>query len=862
MLHQSFTFISNLGYICIVKRTLTIILSVLLSLGLQGQGLPSLEKAEEIVTDRLPDGISYYLVKNTEVPGFADFALVQPSRADFDGPRQDLVSLPHFGEDKPFEFLARHGVGYGERGFIRHQRDATIYRFPNVPSGQPAVMDSTLLLLFDIVRSSEYRQGIVISGDINVDAVKERLRILSMTVPKRQEDSPYTYGWHPQDSAIVTTGTYPVGRLIVTYRSPRTDAALMNTIQPVMSKVLANELDIVLSRRLRAAFTQAGIPLAHYGFRYTGSDESAGDELITIAVETASDRLQDATATLAGVLSSLDQGSITTDEVSFARSLIMERTVRDAQGARLTNAQYIDKCISAYLYGSNLASPETIAKTFSGRRIDMERERELLDRYISAMLSPRRNLHIHASTPQKPAGRDVQDWFKDGWQKGNEAAAIVPKQSDTLAFQLPRGRVKLKNTSTDSFSGGKMWTFSNGATVIFKKTATPGSFRFGYMVKGGWTQIQGLTGAESAFVDDVIALEKVAGMSSDAFRDLLAMNGIDMQAAATLTDVRWTGIAPKQRLPLVLKALLAVTGNTSADPEAFARFREEAAIRQIRDLYSPMSVRAQMDSTMSPAYAYATGAMPQIPDDGFPQRVNSYLSGKAAMGRNSLIVLMGDLNEDAVLKALTHALAGLGSSQERVVRPRVAQPLKECWSTTYAKGEWRDRGVTVAMRADWPFSAGSNLGIHLAGAVLEQELSRSLAHQGYSFSVTGNSVMLPSEKISLHVNCKPVTVNGLPAGVSPALCRDVLNSVRKAVNELSTREVSPDVLSAAKNALLGRLGAEENDPDQQINAILYRYSMGRDISGSYKERVKAFQASEIKDMFAAMDGCKCEFAVQ
>jgi hypothetical protein len=315
-------------------------------------------------------------------------------------------------------------------------------------------------------------------------------------------------------------------------------------------------------------------------------------------------------------------------------------------------------------------------------------------------------------------------------------------------------------------------------------------------------------------------------------------------------------------LSLVLKAMLAVTGNTATDPEAFARFREEAAIRQIRDRYSPESTRAEMDSTMSPDYVYATGSMPQIPEEDFAERVDSYLSRKAELGRNSLIVLMGDLNEDAVLKALTHALAGLGASQERVVRPRIAQPLRECWSTTYASRNWRDRGVTAAMSADWPFSASSNLGINLAAAVLEQELSRSLASRGYSFSVTGNATMLPSEKISLYVNCKPVPVNGLPAGISASGGRDVLNSVRKAINSLCTHGVSHEVLSAAKDALLGKLGAEEKDPGQLIDAILYRNSMGRDISGSYKERVKAFKASEIQEMFAAMDGCKCELAVQ
>ena len=47
---------------------------------LRGQELPSLPKAPEVVTSSLPNGIQYYLVKNTASSGFADFALVQKGR--------------------------------------------------------------------------------------------------------------------------------------------------------------------------------------------------------------------------------------------------------------------------------------------------------------------------------------------------------------------------------------------------------------------------------------------------------------------------------------------------------------------------------------------------------------------------------------------------------------------------------------------------------------------------------------------------------------------------------------------------------------------------------------------------------------
>ena len=490
-----------------MKRLILALVAAVASLILcgegRGQGLPSLAKAPEITVGRLPDGVSYYLVKNDDAPGLADFALVQGRRPDRNGPRRDLVSLPHFQGRKPYEFLAGSGVRYGERGFIQHLRDATVFRFANVPVFNSDVSDSTLLMMFDIVRSSPYGQALIISGNIDVAAISERIRILSMTVSQR-EDAGFSddYSWRPQAEASVTTGTAPVGTIIIHYRSPRTDRELMNTIQPVMSKLLATELGVILEHRLRAAFASASVPLADYRYRYTGSDETAGDEMFSISIHTAPEHLEKALSTAGGVLSTLDAEGPTTEELSFARSVIAEGVARDVAGSRLTNSQYVDKCVAAYLYGANLASTAAISAVYTGRKLDLERERELLSRYVSATLSPRRNLHLHVRNPVKLSESRALDLFLKGWEGGIPALGATPLPEDTLKLATSRKKVKIKTNTTDPFSGGKIWTFSNGISVVFKKAPTGGTFHYGLMMKGGWTEIPGIKGSEAAFVGD------------------------------------------------------------------------------------------------------------------------------------------------------------------------------------------------------------------------------------------------------------------------------------------------------------------------------------------------------------------------
>lgn len=826
--------------------------------------MPTLGKASEITTGELPNGISYYIVSNKSQPGFADFAIVQPSRTDRNGARKDLVSLPHFERRTPWRFLAENGIRYDERGYIRNLRDATVMRFSGVPVFQNAVYDSTLLMLMDLARRSDFRQAIIVSGDVDEAAVRERLRLMSMTVSARlPESGEYTYHWRSQDSAVVTTSSGPIGSIRVMYRSPRTEPEYMNTIQPLMSRMMADEFGAIYSRRIRAAFTQKGIPLAGCGFRYTGSEESSGDEMFTLTVETSPEMLDEAVRTMAGVLSSLNSDGATEEEVSFARSARIEAIIRDAGNVRLSNSRYVDKCIWSYLYGASLASEAALGTFLSGRHLDISRERELLNRYISAAVTYRRNIHIHARNAVRPQADSVYSAFVRGWQDGCSVKPDTPIQADTTMLRSSSRKVRLRTTATDSFSGCTMWTFSNGVTVFFKKTADKGSFRYGYMVKGGWTDIDGIDAAESACAGDVLALEKVASMSGDYWRELLEMNGITLRPEITISDMRYTGTAPSGRLSLVLKAMLSMATNSSADPEAFERYCREKALRDCRDRFSTAGTRAILDSTMCPGYAYAAGSVPGIPRKDFADRVHRYHARKGADTRNTIIVLMGDLDEALTLKYLTQILGVLPSGQQqRVVRPKMNYPLRECWSTSYATGGWRDRGVTVSMSARWPFSAEGNMSLRMACAVLEQKLSASLAGTGYRFSVVGKADLMPTEKASIYVNCYPVPAGGLPAGIVPATPAEALNAVRSAVNSLGREEVSAGVMERARAAVLGSMNSSSGNTEYAVDNLLYRNALGRDIGSSFETLVKAVDAGAIRELFAAMDACKAEFVVR
>lgn len=830
---------------------------------LGAQNLPNLGKADEIVTGSLPDGISYYLVGNITQPGLADFALVQPGRTDRNGPRKNLESLPHFFGRKPYGFLTDNAVGYDRRGYIEHTRDATVFRFSDVPVFRPEVTDSTLLLLFDLARSSAYEQAIVVCGNIDVPAVLERIRLLSMTISKRKEpEDAWSYNWRHQEDAAVTTSTSPIGSISAVYRSPRTEAGLMNTIQPVMSRLFAAELDEILRRRIYEAFREAGLPLVDYRYRYTGSEDTSGDEMFTISVHTSADRLEDALRIFAGVLSALDEDGATVEEVSFARTVIAEAIARDYPNYATSNAEYAGKCISSYLYGSNLAPRQTIGKVFTSRRLDASRECELLNRYVAAMLSPDRNLHLRVSAPVKPDAVRTREVFMQGWTERSIVRADIPKAEDTLRLAVPRRKVKLKSTAKDNFTGGRLWTFSNGITVVYKKTADKGVFHYGLMAKGGWVEIPEIHDAEPAFAQEVLALGKVAGMKSLYLHDLLAMYGVTMDTGFSISDVRLSGSARSSSLSLVLKTMVAVANSYEADDNAYLSYRQAKPLQLVRDKYTYDGTRAVLDSLMCPGYTFAAGSVPELPDYDFNVRIARYMYQKASNMKNCVIVLVGDLDEYIAEKLLCNTLGAFKTGQQRVVRHKLPYPLRNCWSTNTVQRNWRSTSVSVALSAMQPFGADTYDQMNLACTVLKMELDKALLKDGMYSIVDCSSEMLPAEKMAIYVHCEPVPAYGLPADATPALPVKALDTVRSVLNRLALSEIDSEELEFCKTLLTNRFKADEGNSARLRDAVLNRGSVGQDVRGSYASRIKAVKASDIRDLFSRLSDCQSEYIVQ
>ena len=853
-------------------KQISCLLGLLFSIMMQGQDLPSLPVAREIQRGSLPDGIQFYLVTNSAQKGFADYALVQRGRRESSGAREALRELPHFGERAPYRFLADHGVGYSDQGLVSHPSDATLFAFHDVPVHQESVADSTLLMLFELAAQWQQPQAIIICGDIDPARIRERMELLSMTVPQLeyhfQGDA---YAWNPRDTVSVlvrfnTTGDFAALNAI--YSAQRLPREVMNTPQPLVTQAFADQLGEILRNRVERSFRSAGIPLGGFRYRYHDSSRGPGDEYHSLTVYTSARQFDAATRLFASILSSLDKEGAGLAEFRDARERMIAERKRAASGAGTDNAAYLEQCVASYLYGAHLASEATVSSFLTGRRLEDEREQELFNGFARALLDSTRNLTLRYDIPEQGTdSRGILSAFNAGWAASRPAEDYSSGFGDMLRLHQPRTRVRVRSESQEPVSGGRLWTFSNGIKVISKRLPGTGTLHYALMLRGGVDGIRDLQEGESAFISDLLSLREVAGVSGADFHDMLARSGITMTERATLSDLRICGSAPAAEFPLLMRALLSVADGQPPSKEAFAYYKDCERIRVEMEALSPRDVNSLMDSIIRPSYHYTDRKAPDRLRDDLPERAEAYFDALFDKVGDGVLVLVGDFEEDAVKKELCRTLGDFrtqkGISQRTHVESRFATGsttrIAEAAPGTVGGGEI---GVNVALSADVPFNMDNYMAFLLGCELVRQRLAAVLADQGATAGLSGRLEIFPAERLTLYINCHPCPEGGLPAGVAAQDPLTLLEAVRHVTRQLASLPVPQESLKAQKELLIQQMEARRSDPALLLEDLLVRYSEGKDVVSDRQAAIRRVTAADVTRILKLLSqGAEVEYVI-
>lgn len=823
-----------------------------------------MQPSKAIHTGTLPSGIPYYLAVGNAERGLADFTLLCDT-ACAPQPRKTLSELPHFPAGAA-RFLAGHGSRPNPEGWISCRDGAALFRFPSVHLSSDAVRDSTFLLLFDLIAATPGgNHALIVAGDIDPEACKTAMHYLSLQLAAAApQEFPDRYSWTPVDTATLVRKPLSPGAnpaLELTWRLPRIARSRLRTIQPYVSALYAHTLGHVLSRRIRTVCLSEHIPYGEIDCSYRPTSEGAGDERFTLRVSTDSLHVGRMLEVMAETLSAVDRNGVLMNEYNDGTRRIRDRVER--MTARGSNAYLTQRCIAASLYGSDLADVGAISRFLSTRKVNPDRESKLFNSFTSALLDSAANLTL---TVSGGSDDDLMARFRESWgRRDTYIHTYANAGSYTGNLSVEPVKVKCRKVSAEPVSGGELWQLSNGMQVVFKRTSgEPGRFRYGWLLRGGYPEVQDLAPGEGAFVGDMLRLSFVGSLLGMDFYNMLEAHRIELEPSVSMQDLRLTGCAPTEELELLLRSLLELACRRKVDRKAFESYRENEALH----IAEGDPVEAALWKAIRPAdFRYSDRKEIGNLTDSLPEKAARYFDSRFADYQEGVLVLIGDLDPEYTKLLLCRWLGALGTTPVRGKASNLSriayQPHAGTLTLYRQAGNGNPGSCSFLMQAPMLYTAKNTHAVSMAGLYLSDFLTRELTPLGLRCEVRTGFTSYPEGWVDVRIDALPVAEVHWPEGIAPVEPMAAAASLRSALRKAAATEVSPEMMAFYRSYWEDQVTARLTGEATLVDAVLKRYGEGKDIISGYRQQIGAVSAADIAQVLKAVaEGVRVEYILE
>ncbi len=821
-----------------------------------------------VSSGRLDCGLAYYIVSNASKKGVADFALVRKLGRDstaslsdeIEFSRKSMDSLSHFRRRTPLDFLTENGVSYPRTGYVSVGKDAVLYHFRDVRLARtPKLTDSTLLLLFDIVqKTSEAEpfsdgsrpdvdgQALIVAGDVNKDAILKKMDMLSLMIDRTGTD----HETAPDTSAarisafpdsvgisINEDGQSGLASVDVVFYGPRMSREMRGTSSYLISSRFWDEFRIAAEIRISTMLRRSGIPYSSVRLRRSDLADFPDMRKYSVSVWLSSADTSRVGPVILSVLSDLKRNGLAPEEYAYAKAVSDNGLYARSISHSRENSDYVSKCCSAFLYGSAIVSAKDEADFFLSSGLPDSTRRAFLNRYMASFL------------PLIP---------DDG---GVDCAHLSLNMRDTLLLPVGQTKIKVKKSRNSKLSGGKIWTFSNGMTVIYKKMATNGKMFYSWILRGGISSVADLKAGEGAFYSDMLFKGDICGIDGESFERMLAAEGISMKAVAGFADTRISGSAPFDRMTLLMKSLAAVARGYSANEDLGRYYMECERLRLSSARGEYRSRLAVIDSIMCPGYRYYLNKSASGLYQDLPSRAEKFYKAQFAKANDGAIVIVGDMDEYDVRKILESALGEFRTEKYMFRRSSVLYQPVSGWSTYVSDGRHGSMDAVFSTRLI--LNSSNYMASQIVTMAMKDAAASTLASAGMTVNVSGAIALFPHERYTVSMSAMPADLSALPYSVKPQSYFRSLYDIRSAVAGLADSGLNDSQVALYKAALTDIYDSLQPDPEFWLKMIADRVATGKNLDFGYGDKISAVTADNVNSVLKSLyEGSMVEYIIK
>lgn len=419
-------------------------------------------------------------------------------------------------------------------------------------------------------------QGLIIVGDIDVDAIEARIKEMFADIPAPVNPATRTqFMIEDNEEPIVAIATDPEltsYQISMYHKQDATPDSVKGDVSYWLSEYLINLVTDMQNNRLQEIAQKPNSPFI-YGYSYYGDYyvSPTKEAWTNIVVPKDLAGIEEAITAIVAETKRMQQYGFTASEYERAKADFM-KYIESAYNERnnTENEKYVDACLNHFLSNEPMMDIETEYQLYQQIIPNLPLEA------INAMLPeiiPANNLVMTLMAPEKegevlPTEEELLAMYNNA--KNVEVEAYEEEVFDgPIVAKLPKAG-KVKSETKDEVLGTTEWTLSNGMKVIYKQTTfKEDEIRMNAYSEGGLTALPQDDPYTLQVLGDIITLGGVGEFSAIDLPKVLAGKKVSVSPYISTYSEGMNGSCSPKDLETMLQLVHLYFTAPRADQEAF-----------------------------------------------------------------------------------------------------------------------------------------------------------------------------------------------------------------------------------------------------------------------------------------------------
>lgn len=691
-------------------------------------------------------------------------------------------------------------------------------------------------------------QGIVIVGDIDVDAVEAKLKAVFADVQKPINPAERTY--YPvadNKEPIVAIGTdkeVDDPSIEIYFKQDATPDSEKNNVGYLASQYMTSMISSMLDARLSELVQSANPPFTRASSDYSDFFVAKTKEAFSLSASSKADGIETALKTLLQETERARRFGFTESEYARARANYLQ-SLESAYNERekTKHGSYVREYVQNFLNGEPIPGIEAeyammnqLAPNIPLQAMNM----------VMQQLVPDSNQVVIIAGPAKeglkyPTKEEVISLLKG--MKDLDLQAYVDKVSDEpLMKEAPKGGKIISEKEGDIYGSTKL-VLSNGVTVYVKKTDFKADeIRMKGTSLGGKSIFPDKDALNFAVMDNVIAVGGLGNFSQVDLTKVLAGKKVSVNAGLGATTENVFGTCSPKDFETMMQLTYLTFTAPRKDTEAFESFKNRMKAQLESAQANPLSsINDSLQKAMYNNHPRVVMMKPEMVDQIDYDRILEMYNDRFKDASDFTFYFVGNIDLETAKPLIAEYLGALPAiNRKETFKDTKMSIRKGVYKNEYAKEQQTPTATIVFLYSGKaPYTLKNDILLSFATQVLDMVYTEEVREKEggtYGVNCYGDLQKYPKEQLLLQIVFQ----------TDPAKKDKLAGIVVDELKKLAAEGPSYVHLQKVKEYMLKKYADNQKENGYWMNNLNDYFYYGMDMTEGYTDIVNSITAKDIQ----------------